>query len=126
MSLVALVASPFYTPPTYEVPLASVSVPAQCQGHTYTHAFQAPADSIVTGTSGNDLIFAGDDSIVHGGAGNDCIVVTTESSAYGDAGDDIIISLDGDNALDGGARTDNRYYHHATDVASHFETLPAL
>jgi len=114
-----------YTLPTYEVPLASVSVPTQCQGHTYTHAFSAPADSLVTGTSGPDIIYAGQDSIIHGGAGNDCIVITTLTSAYGDDGNDILVSQADDNYLDGGNGIDTAYYFKATDATKHIENLVA-
>lgn len=114
-----------YVPPTYQVPLDSVTIPLQCQGHTYTHAFSAPANVVVTGTSGNDIMFAGQNSVIHGGAGNDCIVATTRTSAYGDAGDDILISQAGGNYLDGGAGTDTAYYFAATDAVKHVEHLNA-
>jgi hypothetical protein len=110
----------------YEVPLTSVTVPTQCQGHTYTHAFNAPADSSVQGTSGNDLIMAGDESIVHGGSGDDCIIVNFESSAYGDDGNDILISKTGDNLLDGGIGQNTGYYHPLTDAVQNIQTLDKL
>lgn len=106
---------------TYEVPLSSVTIPAECTG-TYTHAFNAPAGVVVTGTSANDIIFAGDASSVHAGAGDDCIVVTARASVKGEAGNDILVSRNGQNNLDGGVGTDTAYYFvqsdsvHAVDI----------
>jgi Ca2+-binding RTX toxin-like protein len=110
----------------YEVKLSSITVPVQCKDHTYTTAFKAPADSTVQGTSGNDIIFAGDESIIHGGAGDDCIVADFETSAYGDAGNDILISKTGDNILDGGTGNDTAYYHAGTDIIQNIETANKL
>jgi Ca2+-binding RTX toxin-like protein len=94
----------------YEVPLSSVAVPTQCSAH-YDHAFVVPAGASFTGTSKNDLIFAGDASSVHGGSGDDCIVLSSRVSAHGDAGNDTFVSNGNQNSIHGDAGNDTAYYH---------------
>jgi Ca2+-binding RTX toxin-like protein len=112
--------------PNYEVPLSSVTVPDECAGMTFDHAFQVPAGASFTGTAGNDLIFAGDGSAVHGGDGNDCIVVQNRVSAHGDNGDDVLVARGYQNALDGGAGNDTAYYHYGSDGVRNIEVLNPL
>lgn len=132
MSMLLALINPHVTPAAktlqYEVALNTVAVPAQCvqTPNFYTHAFNAPADAIVNGTSGNDIIFAGTESIIHGNAGDDCMVALSETSAYGDAGSDVLISQSGNNILDGGAGSDTAYYHKDSDLLRNIETKVKL
>jgi hypothetical protein len=94
----------------YEVPLNSVTVPTQCTA-TYAHAYVVPAGASFTGSTKNDLIFAGDGSSVHGGAGDDCIVMSNRVSAHGDAGNDTFVSTGNQNSIHGDAGYDTAYYN---------------
>lgn len=112
--------APVFVPPTYEVALSSVTVPAQCVGMTFAHAFVAPDNTIVNGTTGNDLIFVGMSGEANGLAGNDCIVGGFNAELSGGAGDDTLVS-GGNEFIDGGAGSDTAYFNRNSDAVTSIE-----
>lgn len=120
VSLVAAV-TVHHAAPNYEVPLSSVTAPSQCTA-TYAHAFVVPSGGVLTGTSSNDLIFAGYGSSIHAGDGNDCLVSDGGAGLKGEGGDDIFVStVSGANSIDGGAGNDTAYYRKGFDGIKNVE-----
>jgi len=82
---------------------AAVSISYQA-GHT------------LTGTSGDDVLVAGDgDNVLNAGDGNDILSAGSGNNAlHGGAGNDLLYSGAGNDLLDGGTGNDTASYAHAT------------
>ena len=71
---------------------------------------------ILTGTTGNDTLVAGNgDNILNGGDGNDILTAGPgNNELHGGAGNDLLYSGPGNDLLDGGIGNDTASYAHAT------------
>ncbi|QXI37165.1 retention module-containing protein [Pseudomonas xantholysinigenes] len=74
------------------------------------------AGNTLTGTSGDDVLVAGNgDTTLNGGAGNDVLVAGAgNNSLHGGDGNDLLIGGPGNDLLDGGAGNDTASYARAT------------
>ena len=83
------------------VPLSVIAPPAQCTA-TYTASIiGTPESPVITGTSGNDFIYAvGGSYRIKAGKGNDCVVVGDGSNTISDgSGADVVIAGNGSNRI---------------------------
>ncbi|MCD4531010.1 retention module-containing protein [Pseudomonas sp. C3-2018] len=74
------------------------------------------AGHTLTGTSGDDVLLAGNgDNVLNAGDGNDILSAGSGNNAlHGGAGNDLLYSGAGNDLLDGGTGTDTASYAHAT------------
>ncbi|WP_053146389.1 retention module-containing protein [Pseudomonas sp. P97.38] len=74
------------------------------------------AGHTLTGTSGDDVLLAGDgDNVLNAGDGNDILSAGSGNNAlHGGAGNDLLYSGAGNDLLDGGTGNDTVSYAHAT------------
>ncbi|CAH0130413.1 retention module-containing protein [Pseudomonas mediterranea] len=74
------------------------------------------AGHTLTGTTGDDVLLAGNgDNLLNGGDGNDILSAGSgNNTLHGGAGNDLLYSGAGNDLLDGGAGNDTASYAHAT------------
>ena len=82
-------------------PLTVIAPPAQCTGTYTTSIIGTPESPVITGTAGNDFIYAvGADYRITGGKGNDCLVVGDGNNVISDgSGADVTIAGNGTNRI---------------------------
>ncbi len=78
-----------------------IAPPAQCTATYTTSIIGAPGAPVITGTTGNDFIYAVDgDYRVSSGKGNDCVVVGDGTNVISDGtGSDVVIAGNGRNTI---------------------------
>jgi hypothetical protein len=81
--------------------LSIVAPPAQCTATYSTSIIGTPESPAITGTSGNDFIYAvGADYRVTSGKGNDCVIVGDGNNVVaGGSGADVVIAGNGRNTV---------------------------
>ena len=81
--------------------VAIVAPPAQCTATYATSILGTPGSAVITGTSGNDFIYAvGANYRIKAGKGNDCVVVGDGNNTISDgSGADVVIAGNGRNAI---------------------------
>ncbi len=97
-----------------EEPANPYAVPLACQGNDVTYGTPivgTEGSDKISGTSGNDLIFAlGGSDKVDGKGGHDCIVGGAGSNKIdGGSGNDVILGGDNSDSIDGGSHNDKVY-----------------